>query len=122
MGTHSPKLFRGLASFSDDVNRRIVQSEVEGGVHLDDLPNGARLEVETENRSYWLVVLGSGRAHISGHPIFCPEPVEVSIHGSSWGGSMLKTAFIGRGMHLEFDHPEHRTITTSRIVEVRCAN
>jgi hypothetical protein len=43
----------------------------------------------------------------------------VNVHGSTWGGSMLKVAFIGRGMHLEFRHPQHRVITTSRIVEVR---
>jgi hypothetical protein len=32
---------------------------------------------------------------------------------------MIRTAFIGRGMHLEFDHPHFRTILTSRIVEIK---
>jgi len=33
---------------------------------------------------------------------------------------MLKVRFIGRGMHLEFCHPEYRTpIITSRIEEIR---
>ena len=33
---------------------------------------------------------------------------------------MLKLRYIGRGMHLEFCHPEYRTpIITSRIEEVR---
>ena len=33
---------------------------------------------------------------------------------------MLKLRYIGRGMHLEFCHPEYRTpIVTSRIQEVR---
>jgi hypothetical protein len=32
---------------------------------------------------------------------------------------MLKEAFIGRGMHLEFHHPAYLPITTSRILEVR---
>ena len=33
---------------------------------------------------------------------------------------MLKLRYIGRGMHLEFSHPEYRTpIVTSRIQEVR---
>jgi hypothetical protein len=118
IGTN-PNLFLGLANFSDQVNRRIIQSEIEGGVHLEDLPSGAALEVHTENRSYTLVLQGSGKALISGHPRFCPDPVLVSIHGSSWGGSMLKVAFIGRGMHLEFQHPEYQTITTSRIVDIR---
>ena len=67
-----------------------------------------------------MVVLGDGAALISGHPEFCPEPVLVAIAGSTWGGSMLKLRYIGRGMHLEFCHPEYRTpIVTSRIEEVR---
>ena len=117
-----PELFGGLDRFSDAVTRRIVQSEIEGGVDLRNLPEGSSIEVRTENRSYRVVVRGDGRAHICGHPVFCPEPVLVSIHGSSWGGSMLKVAYIGRGMHLEFRHPKYDTITTSRIVEIRSEN
>ena len=116
---HEPELFNGLSSFSDEINRRIIRSEIEGGVHLGDLPDGATLEVETENRSYQVILRTGGRALISGHPVFCPKPVAVHIHGSSWGGSMLKVAYIGRGMHLEFHHPEFQTITTSRILDVR---
>lgn len=118
----NPNLFLGLANFSDDVNRRIIQSEIEGGVHLEDLPDGSELQVKTENRAYVLVIQGPGKALISGHPKFCPDPVLVSIHGSSWGGSMLKVAFIGRGMHLEFQHPEYQTITTSRILDIRTSD
>ena len=109
-----------LSHFGDDVKRGIIQSEIEGGVDLEELPAGARLEVQTENRSYQIVNHGRGRALISGHPTFCPEAVEVSIHGSTWGGKMIKSRFIGRGMYLEFGHPEQRgVITTSRIVEIR---
>jgi hypothetical protein len=32
---------------------------------------------------------------------------------------MLKTKFLGFGMHLEFEHPVHRTVLTSRIVDIR---
>jgi hypothetical protein len=110
----------GLAHFGDQVRRGIVQSEIEGGVDLEELPAGTRLEVQTENRFYQIVNHGRGRALISGHPTYCPEAVEVSIHGSTWGGRMIKSRFIGRGMHLEFGHPERRgVITTSRIVEIR---
>ncbi len=77
------------------------------------------LEVETQNRRYRLQYCGGGQALISGHPEFCPEPVLVRVHGSTWGGSMLKTRFVGRGMRLEFSHPEYRLIHTSRIEEVR---
>jgi hypothetical protein len=46
--------------------------------------------------------------------------VQVTIAGSTWGGSMLKMRFIGRGMHLEFHHPAYSTpIITSAIQEIR---
>jgi hypothetical protein len=106
-------------NFSDEVNRNIVQSEVEGGVYLSDLPPGAVLAIQTKNRFYRLVSLGEEAALISGHPEFCPDPVEVRIQGSTWGGSMLKTRFVGRGMHLEFEHPVHHTVVTSQIVDIR---
>jgi hypothetical protein len=44
----------------------------------------------------------------------------VRISGSNWGGSMLKAAFLGRGMHLEYRHPGYRgPIVTSPIVDIR---
>jgi hypothetical protein len=114
-------MFRSSAHLSDAVNRHIVQSEIEGGVHLQEIPPGTVLEIETQNRAYTLEYQGSSRALISGHPVFCPEPVLVTIHGSTWGGSMIKTGFIGRGMHLEFAHPEYEPITTSMILQVRAS-
>ena len=106
----------------DRINAAIVRSEIEGGVWLSHLPEGAELEIQTENRSYRLVYRGSQEALISGHPKFCPEPTVVTIHGSTWGGSMIKRAFLGRSMHLEFVHPQFNVILTSKIVEIReCA-
>jgi hypothetical protein len=116
-----PKPFMPHPNFSDEVNRNIVQSEIEGGVYLDDLSEGAVLEVETQHHWYTIVIGGRGQELISGHPQYCPAPVPVRIEGSTWGGSMLKLRFIGRGMRLEFRHPVYRTITTSRIVDIRAS-
>jgi hypothetical protein len=105
---------------TNEVNGNIVRSEIEGGVSLGDLPPSTVLEIQTQHHRYTAVFLGESQALISGHPEFCPEPVLVAIAGSTWGGSMLKLRYIGRGMHLEFCHPEYRTpIVTSRIQEVR---
>ncbi len=105
---------------SDQINGNIIRSEIEGGVHLEDLGYDSTLEIRTQNRSYTLVNRGGGSALLSGHPQYCPEPVLVRINGSTWGGSMLKAAYVGRGMHLEFRHPGFpRPIITSRIREVR---
>ena len=123
MGTQAavpdPKPFMPHPNFGDEVNHNIVQSEIEGGVCLDDLCEGVQLEVETQNRWYTIEVRGHGDELIWGHPHYCPEPVPVRITGSTWGGSMLKVRFIGRGMHLEFRHPVFRTIITSKILDIR---
>ncbi len=104
----------------DHETSNIVQSEIEGGVFLPDLPQHTVLEIRTMHRCYTAVLLGQGEALLSGHPEYCPQPVLVEIAGSTWGGSMLKLDFVGRGMHLEFHHPEYETpIVTSRIQEVR---
>ena len=116
-----PNLFKPHPNLCNSVNRNIIQSEIEGGVYLDSLSEGATLEIETQNRWYTIVNRGRGKVLISGHPKFCPAPTLVRIEGSTWGGSMLKSRFIGRGMRLEFRHPSYRTITTSRIMEIRAA-
>jgi len=120
-GAPLPNFFQPHPNLGDAVNHNFIASEVEGGVFLDQLAPGAVLHVETKNRCYTLVNRGEGKALISGHPTYCPEPVLVEIDGSNWGGSMLKTAFVGRGMHLEFRHPDYHTIVTSRILDVRAA-
>ena len=114
-----PKLFMPHPNLKDEVNRNIVQSEVEGGVYLDKLSPGNVLEVKTQNRWYTIVIGGRGEDLICGHPKYCPDPVAVRIEGSTWGGSMLKLRFVGRGMRLEFQHPTHRRIVTSRIADIR---
>jgi hypothetical protein len=113
-------MFHPHENLSDEINGNIIRSEIEGGVYLKDLPNEATLEVVTQNRPYMLVVQRDGSALIWGHPEFCPEPVQVRIAGSNWGGSMIKSAFLGRGMRLEFKHPNYQgPIITSPIVDIR---
>jgi hypothetical protein len=113
-------MFAPHPNLSDDVNGNIVQSEIEGGVFLEGLPPDTVLQIRTQHHFYTALFLGEGAALISGHPEYCPEPVQVTIAGSTWGGSMLKMRFIGRGMHLEFHHPAYSTpIITSAIQEIR---
>ena len=113
-------LFRPHPNLCDAVNCNIAQSEIEGGVFLEDLLPQTVLQIHTRHRCYTAVFLGGSQALISGHPEYCPEPILVAIAGSSWGGSMLKKRFVGRGMHLEFHHPEYCTpIITSTVQEVR---
>jgi len=90
-------MFHPHPNLGDEVNRGIIQSEIEGGVFLNDLPPSTVLEIQTMHHCYRAVLLGGSEALISGHPQFCPEPVQVAIAGSTWGGSMLKLRYVGRG-------------------------
>ena len=115
-----PNLFRAHTNLSDQVNHNIIQSEIEGGVYLCNLPPSTVLEIQTQHHCYLVVLLDDGHALISGHPEYCPEPTPVAIAGSTWGGSMLKRRFVGRGMQMEFRHPRYATpIVTSRVREIR---
>src|SRR5271169_5043057 len=91
----------------------------EDGIYLDDLADGAEIELQTKHHHYKLVKSAHTQARISGHPKICPEPVTVEIEGSSRSGlAGFKPGFIGRGMHLTFEHPTYRTVITSRILEI----
>ncbi len=114
-----PGLFVPHPNLADEVNRNICQSEIEGGVFLDHLNVGAVLEVVTKNRVYQVENCANGRILISGHPKFCPGPVLAKLVASTWGGSMVKLGFIGRGMRLELRHPVFGVVLTSRIKEIR---
>ena len=48
------------------------ESELVGGVGVDDLPVGAVLDVETANTHYRIENRGEGRVLNSGHPDICP--------------------------------------------------
>ena len=119
MTTDIADLFAAHPHLSDEVNHNIIQSEIEGGVHLRDLLRGDVLDIETHDWTCRLSYCEDGHAWISGHPRFCPEPVKVHINGSTWGGSMLKQSFIGRGMRLEMEHPQYQRILTSTIIDIR---
>ena len=111
--------FRPHPNFDDAINRAICQSEIEGGVSLDELPVGAVLDVQTSNTVYRIEHRGDGEVLISGHPEICPEPVLVSFYGSTWGTPMLKIRFIGRDMRMEFFHPERGIVRTSRVRDIQ---
>ena len=113
------EFFTPHPNLSDDVNRKIVQSEVEGGVFLANLKPRTVLQIQTCHHCYTAVLVRENMVLLWGHPEICPRPVAVSIAGSTWGGTMLKTRFLGRGMRLEFHHPAYRTpIVTSPIQEI----
>lgn len=101
------------------------QSAVGEGFYLNDLARGAVLEIATQHHHYKLVKRADTQVRISGHPMFCPEPVDVEIEGSL-GNRLIPNpnpGFIGCGMFLVIKHPRYRhRITTSRIREIHKVN
>lgn len=104
-------------NLSKDINANLEQSEKDGGVWLKDLKIGDTVFVQTQNSMYRIVKTSDGYT-IEGHPKYCPKPTEARINGSTWGGSMIKSGFLGGGMHLEFSTDIYPRITTSRIESV----
>ena len=117
---------------SSDINQRIAEVNELGGVWVKDhpshvsveiqaqpvLPIGGVLLIRTMNTTYTLHKVGSKEFTIQGHPEYCPRPTPCCIHGSTWGGSMLRAGWVGRGMHLEFVPEGRRVVVTSQIFEV----
>jgi hypothetical protein len=110
--------FQPHPNFDNAINRAICQSEIDGGVSMDELPVGAVLDVQTANTLYRVENRGDGEVLISGHPEICPMPVLVVFYGSTWGTPMLKLRFIGRDMKMEFFHPEKGIVRTSRVRDI----
>lgn len=97
-----------------------MRTEIKDGVRLHNVRPGSELQVTTRHTCYRIRVLFGRIALISGHPLYCPRPVLVTIHGSTLGGSTLNVGFIGYGMRLEFHHPQScESIVTSTIREIR---
>ena len=103
-------VFRAVDKFLVDDWEQVFYSK-----DITDLMKAGHLAQEDLYGEVWEVVTGkkAGRERPD-------ERVLVRIEGSNWGGTMLKASYVGRGMHLEFRHPEYRLpIITSRILEIR---
>jgi hypothetical protein len=97
--------------------------EVTGMVSTDilncnDLPPGSLIDVETKSRHYHIECLGGTAIRVSGHPDYCPEPVQASLQGSVDQEGTLEVGSIGCGMRMIFLLDDVRPITTSSVLHV----
>jgi hypothetical protein len=113
-------MFKPHPNLSDEVNNAIAESELNGGVDLSKLEAGKKVIVKTRNTLYTVEKVKEREYTIYGNAKFCPAPTPCYIHGSTFGGSMLKLDYIGVDMFMEFSFysKQHGAITTSRIQEV----
>lgn len=99
-----------------ELKAKIEEQNQLGGIDIRKLKKGTRLIVRTRNSEYTLVLSGkpghltaSGGKHLH-------EPQPIQFPGSTFGGSCLKTGWIGYGMHMEMYLPDGRVLTTSPVV------
>lgn len=88
------------------------------GLSLGELTCLSRLEIQTRNSRYSLTLLNPAESQvlIQGGRFFDAD-TEAIVCGSSYGGTLLKLAWIGLGMRMEL-MSEGRRIVTSPVVSV----
>jgi len=87
----------------------------DSGIYVSRQPQGTKISVKTKNSIYELQVLDSdGSVRICGGIFEIPEIVH--FNGCTFGGTMLKIDWIGKGMYMEFVTGDRR-YTTSMVRE-----
>ena len=86
------------------------------GIHLRGVEPLTTIIVQTHNSRYRIVTTGGTSAIVQGGKFFT-DPTPARIDGSGFGGSVLKTAWIGVGLKMEiFAH--NQRIITSPVLDV----
>ncbi len=85
------------------------------GIGLADLDPITTLLVRTQNSLYRIVVVQPRQKAVlvQGGPFF-PQATHAVLSGSNFGGSLLKVAWVGIGLHMEFRAGD-QWIITSRV-------
>lgn len=109
-----------MEGLDPEIIKRIEEQKKIGGVQLDEMDVGTTIHAQTANTLYEIKVVGKDKFRVKGGRYF-PEPKEVAISGSTWGGSMLKVKWLGIGMHIELPHPTKSMsiITTSPVSSLK---
>jgi hypothetical protein len=81
------------------------------GIHLRELEPLTTVIVQTHNSRYRIVITSGTSAIVQGGKFFT-EPTPARIDGSGFGGSVLKTAWIGVGLKMEIFANDQRIITS----------
>jgi hypothetical protein len=90
----------------------------DAGLALGALAAGTTLVVRTRKSQYRIVVVsGLGRKVLVQGGRLLPDAVDGCVQGSSLGGSLLKSGWIGVGLRLELVVCQRR-IVTSRVVSI----
>lgn len=76
------------------------QQDLEG-IEIEKISEGQAVVVETKNSTYTFTKTeGDRRVQVQGGKYFS-DPTDAVLIGSTFGGSLIKTGWIGYSMHLE---------------------
>ena len=104
-----------LDGFAEEVSQT-------SGVDLTTLDPITTLLVRTANSLYRITVRDPYRRAVSVQGgSFFPETTSACLSGSSFGGTCLKMAWVGIGLHMEF-HCDQQWIITSRVQSIAVEN
>jgi len=111
-------------NLSDEINKAKASQNEDTGVFIDKLPVGTIVKIETKRSIYIFEVQdATGRVHIKGTGNYFNEITPARIIGSNFGGTMLKSRWVGIGMRMEVlpDGPLKGVITSAirRITVIR---
>jgi len=95
-----------------------TSAEMPNSVEIQSLTPGSVIDVETKSRHYQIECLGGNNMRISGHPQYCPKPVEAELAGSVDREGTYTNGCIVPGKHLVFMLNHDRPVTTSRVLSV----
>jgi hypothetical protein len=88
-------------------------------IDCKSLEPGSVIDVETTSRHYRIECLGGNAIRISGHPQFCPTPVDAQLEGSVTSEGTLDKGTIECGMRLVLLIADHCPMTTSKVLNVQ---
>ncbi len=93
----------------------VEAAECREGVYITRLEPLSKLSVETQHNLYQIIILvpTESKALIQGGRFF-PKNTEGAVCGASFGGSLLKSGWIGIGMRMEIS-AAGRLIVTSPV-------
>ena len=100
-------------------NLEATQTGIDAGIFLSKTPLGAVIEAATANSVYRIVHVAPNTVEISGHPIYCPLPMRVSLTGTRWLDTTLQDCYIAPSMRLQLVDRSGRSVLTSRIKSVQ---
>ena len=104
-----------MNNLDPQIERLIAEQKERGGIQIDQLEIGTKIEAQTRNTLYKIEILSNGKFMVEGGKYF-PAPTETHIAGSTFGGSMLKLKWLGIGMCIEMPQCVTTSVQSLKVI------